>query len=234
MPQTPQPNDPQFDDLRKLLAMKRAERPPRETMDNFLGEFHKRLADEQAADAARRANSWWLRLRETLGIAPAVPGDEAFPALRRLLSLKRYEHPSPAYLDNFLMRLNRRLLAEQMHPVAFGERLRQSLTERPLAFAQVGVAFALTFVLTIQSYNYWQRRDASVTAHAPAPTIIAAAAPERPVQVIYDDARANVPQEEATDSAVMLVPTIGSRPNVHFVMDRVDITPKVYAASFNY
>lgn len=233
MSQTPQPNDPQFDDLHRLLAMKRAERPPQETMDNFLGEFHKRLADEQVADAARRANSWWLRLRETLGIAPAVPGDEAFPALRRLLSLKRYEHPSPAYLDNFLMRLNRRLLAEQLHPVAFWVRLRESLTERPLAFAQVGVAFALTFVLTIQFYNHWQRRDASLTAQTSAPTIIAAV-PERPVQVIYDDARANTPQEEATDSAVMLVPAIGSRPNVHFVMDRVDITPRIYAASFNY
>ena len=233
MPQTP-PNNPQFDDLRKLLAMKRAERPPQETMDNFLGEFHKRLADEQAADAARRANSWWLRLRERLGIAPAVPGDEAFPALRRLLSLKRYEHPSPAYLDNFLMRLNRRLVAERMHPFSVLAWLRESLTERPVAFAQVGVAFALTFVLTIQFYNYWHRRDAAMTAQASAPTIIAATAPERPVHVIYDDARANAPQDEATDSAVMLVPAVGSRPNVHFVMDRVDITPRVYAASFNY
>ena len=230
MSQTPQPNDPQFDDLRRLLATKRAERPPQETMDNFLGEFHKRLADEQATDAARRANSWWLRLRERLGIAPAVPGDEAFPALRRLLSLKRYERPSPAYLDNFLMRLNRRLLAEQMQPTAFLARLRQSLTERPLAFAQVGVAFALTFALTIQFYNHWQRSHAPVSAQAPAPTIIAAAAPERQVHVTYDDAHA----VDASDGSVVMMPAGVTHPHIHFVMDHVDFTPKVYAASFNY
>ncbi|MFA6563978.1 MAG: hypothetical protein WCV00_18900 [Verrucomicrobiia bacterium] len=235
MSQTPQPNDPQFDDLRRLLSLKRAERPPQETMDGFLDEFHKRLANEQVADAARRANSWWLRLRERLGIAPAVPGDEAFPALRRLLLLKRYEHPSPAYLDNFLMRLNRRLIAEQMPPVAFWARLRQSLTQRPLAFVQVAVVGALTFALTIQFYNQWQRSHATLAAQAaPAPTIIAAAVPERPVQVIYDDARANARQEETADSGVMMMPAIENRAHVHFVMDRVDITPKVYAASFNY
>lgn len=228
-----QPNDPQFDDLRRLLAMKRAERPPQESMDGFLAEFHKRLADEQAADAARRANSFWLRLRERLGIPPAVPGDEAFPALRRLLSLKHYERPSPAYLDNFLMRLNRRLLAEQMRPAAFWTRLFQSLTERPFAFAQVGVAFALTFVLTIQFYNYWQRGQVAATVQPATPTIIAAAS-ERPVQVIYDDTRANDRREETVDSAVMLLPAFENQPRVHFVMDRVDITPKVYAASFNY
>ncbi|MBI5821101.1 MAG: hypothetical protein HZA88_19195 [Verrucomicrobia bacterium] len=233
MPPTRQPNDPQFDDLRRLLAMKRAERPPQETMDGFLVAFHKRLADEQAADAARRANSFWLRLRERLGIAPAVPGDEAFPALCRLLSLKRYERPSPAYLDNFLMRLNRRLLAEQMRPTAFWTRLLQSLTERPFAFAQVGVAFALTFVLTIQFYNHWQRGQVAATVQPATPTIVAAAS-ERPVQVIYDDARANDRREETVDSAVMLLPAFESQPRVHFVMDRVDITPKVYAASFNY
>ncbi len=233
MSPTQQPNDPQFDDLRRLLAMKRAERPPQETMDGFLSEFHKRLADEQAADAARRANSFWLRVREWLGVPPAVPGDEAFPALRRLLSLKRYEHPSPAYFDNFLMRLNRRLVAEQMQPTAFWTRLARSLTDRPLAFAQVGVAFALTFVLTIQFYNYWQPGQVTARISAPAPTIVAAA-PERPVHVIYDDARANDRQEEATDSAVMLLPQIENQPHVQFVMDRVDITPKVYAASFNY
>jgi len=228
---TPQPNDPQFDDLRRLLAMKRAERPPQETMDGFLDAFHKRLADEQAADAARRANSWWLRLRERLGIAPAVPGDEAFPALRRLLALKRFERPSPAYFDNFLMRLNRRLLAEQMPPAAFWARLRQSLTQRPLAFAQVAVAFALTFVLTIQFYERWQRSHAAILAQAaPAPTIIAAAAPERPVQVIYDDTHA----VDAPDGSIVMLPPGVTHPHTHFVMDHVDFTPKVYAASLNY
>ena len=167
--------------------------------------------------------------------ATVVPGDEAFPALRRLLSLKRYEQPSPAYFDNFVMRLNRRLLAEQMPPAAFWARLRQSLTQRPLAFAQVAVVGALTFVLTIQFYNQWQRSHPPLTAQtAPAPTIIAAAVPERPVHVIYDDARANDRQEEAADSSIMMLPAIESRPHVQFVMDRVDITPKVYAASFNY
>ena len=230
MSQTPPPNDPQFDDLHRLLAMKRAERPPQETMDGFLAAFHKRLADEQAADAARRANSWWLRLRERLGFAPAVPGDEAFPALRRLVALKRYERPSPAYLDGFLMRLNRRPLAEQMPPAAFWTRLRQSLTERPLAVAQVGVAFALTFVLTIQVYNRWQGGHAPASAQAPVPTIIAAAAPERQVNVVYDDARVL----DAPDGSVVMLPAGVTHPQTHFVMDNVDFTPKVYAVSFNY
>jgi hypothetical protein len=231
MPPTRQPNDPQFDDLRRLLAMKRAERPPQETMDNFLGEFHKRLDDEQAADTARRANSWLLRLRERLGIAPAVPGDEAFPALRRLLSLKRYEHPSPAYLDNFLVRLNRRLIAEQMPPTALWARFRQSLGHRPLAYAQVAAAAALMFVLTLQFNNHWQNKQTALTAQtAPAPTIIAAAAPERQVQVTYDDTRA----EDAPDGSVIMMPAGITHPRVHFVIDRVDITPRVYAASLNY
>ncbi len=230
MSQTPPPNDPQFDDLHRLLATKRAERPPQETMDGFLGEFHKRLADEQAADAARRANSWWLRLRERLDIAPAVPGDEAFPALRRLVALKRYERPSPAYLDNFLMRLNRRMLAEQMSPVAFLARLRQSLAERPFAVAQVAVACVLTFALTIQVYNRWQGGHGPSIAQAPAPTIIAAAAPERQVNVIYDDARA----ADAPDGSVVMLPAGVTHPQTHFVMDSVDFTPKVYAVSFNY
>lgn len=230
MPPIRQPNDPRFDDLRRLLAVKRAERPPQETMDNFLGEFHKRLADEQAADTARRANSWLLRLRERLGIAPTVPGDEAFPALRRLLSLKRYEHPSPAYLDNFLMRLNRRLLAEQMPPAALWTRLRQSLGQRPLAYAQIAAAAALVFVLTIQFDNHWQGKQTILAAQtAPAPTIIAAA-PERQVQVTYDDTRA----EDAPDGSVIMMPAGVTHPRVHFVIDRVDITPRVYAASLNY
>lgn len=229
MSQTPPPNDPQFDDLRCLLAMKRAEQPPRETMNGFLAEFHKRLADEQAADAARRANSWWLRLRERLGFAPAVPGDEAFPALRGLLALKRYERPSAAYLDNFLMRLNRRLLAEQWHPVTFRAWLRQAFTERPLAVVQVGVAFALTFALTIRVYEGWQGSHPSEVAKAPAPTIFAAT-PERQVNVVYDDARA----EDAPDGSVVMLPAGVTHPQTHFVMDHVDFTPKVYAVSFNY
>ena len=124
-------------------------------------------------------------------------------------------------------------LLASSRPAAFGVRLLQSLTERPFAFAQVGVAFALTFVLTIQFYNHWQRGQVAATVQPATPTIVAAAS-ERPVQVIYDDARANDRREETADSAVMLLPAFESQPRVHFVMDRVDITPKVYAASFNY
>lgn len=230
MSRTPSPNDPQFDDLQRLLAMKRAEQPPQETMNGFLTEFHKRLADEQAADAARRANSWWLRLRERLGVAPAVPGDEAFPVLCRLLALKRFEQPSPGYFDNFLMRLNRRLLAEQMHPAAFGAWLRRLFTDRPLAVVQVGVAFAITFVLTVQVYEHWQPGRVVAGSQAPAATIVATAAPEHQVNVIYDDARA----EDAPDGSVVMLPAGVTHPQTHFVMDQVDFTPKVYAVSFNY
>jgi hypothetical protein len=228
MSRTPSPNDPQFDELRRLLAAKRAERPPQETMDGFLGEFHKRLADEQIAAAARRANSWWLRLRERLGVAPAVPGDEAFPALRRLLALKRYERPSPAYLDNFLMRLNRRMLAGPIRPAAFWTWVRQSLATRPLAVAQVGVAFAL--MLTIHFYDRGQDGRAPLVAQTPPPVIVAAASPERQVNVIYDDARA----VDAPDGSVVMLPAGVTHPQTHFVMDHVDVTPKVYAVSFNY
>ena len=230
MSQTPQPNNPQFDALRRLLAAKRTERPPQETMDGFLGEFHKRLADEQAAEAARHANTWWLRLRERLGLAPAVPGDEAFPALHRLLSLKRFEQPSPAYFDNFVMRLNRRLVAEHRPSPASWARLRESLTERPMALVQVGVAFALTFALTIQFHDYWQSRRVPASAQAPTPTIIASAVPERDVHVTYDDARAM----DAPDSSVVMLPAGVTHPDIHFVMDHVDFKPQVYAASFNY
>ena len=230
MSQTPAPNDPQFDDLRRLLAMKRAEQPPPETMNGFLSEFHKRLADEQAADTARRANSWWLRLRERVGLAPAVPGDEAFPMLRRLLALKRYEQPSPAYFDNFLMRLNRRLLSEQMHPVTFGTWLREVFTERPRALVQVGVAFALTFALVIRFHDGGQGAQPLQAAKAPATTIVASTTPERQVNVVYDDTRA----EDSPDGSVVVFPAGVTHPQTHFVMDRVDFTPKVYAVSFNY
>ena len=92
------------------------------------------------------------------------------------------------------------------------------------------MAFALTFALTIQFYNHWQRSHAPVSAQAPAPTIIAAAAPERQVHVTYDDAHAM----DTPDGSVIMLPAGATRPHVHFVMDRVDITPRVYAASFNY
>jgi uncharacterized protein YjlB len=113
----------------------------------------------------------------------------------------------------------------------FWARLRQSLGQRPLAFAQVAAAAALVFLVTIQVYNHWQNKQAVLTAQtATAPTVVATAAPERQVQVTYDDSRA----EDAPDGSVVMLPAGVTHPRVHFVMDRVDITPRIYAASFNY
>jgi len=50
------------------------------------------------------------------------------------------------------------------------------------------------------------------------------------VHVTYDDAHA----VDASDGSVVMMPAGVTHPHIHFVMDHVDFTPKVYAASFNY
>ncbi|HUJ11945.1 MAG TPA: hypothetical protein VL171_18190 [Verrucomicrobiae bacterium] len=47
--------------------------------------------------------------------------------LQRLLALKRYEHPAPAYFDGFLTEFHRRLLAETQPQIAWWERALEGL-----------------------------------------------------------------------------------------------------------
>ncbi|MCX7826958.1 MAG: hypothetical protein N2689_15600 [Verrucomicrobiae bacterium] len=172
MPTPPQPpDDPQFDDLRRLLALKRHEAPPKETMDGFLAEFHRRQEEDRAAEIARQANRWSLRLREWLGIPPTVPGDEAFPALRRLLALKRYETPPAAYFENFLARLRWRMVAQQEQPVTFRARWRESLTARPAVVAQLAVATAVLVLLAGVAADRWTRPPTAPWEAGPATAV---------------------------------------------------------------
>jgi hypothetical protein len=234
MANTPQhPDDRQFDELRRLLAMKRHEQPPRRRMDGFVSEFHRRLAADRAAEISRRAAHPWLRLREWLGMPPAVPGDESFDALRRLLALKRYEQPTRAYLAGFVTQFHRRLRESENPAPGFIARLRVTFGDRPFAAAQFAGACLLAVALTVATGLYRQR-----DAGQPAYRIVASAAMDDareaalPVHYVLDSADGN--SEEVLDASVLKLPTFTPKPAVHFVMDSVDLTPRVYETAFNF
>lgn len=85
--------DPQFDKLRRLLAVKRHERPPSDYFENFLGEFHRR----QRAEPLHHAG-WWEQLREFFRAEPLLAARYALgSAIAVLLCVNIYymTHPSP-------------------------------------------------------------------------------------------------------------------------------------------
>ena len=229
------PDDPRFDDLRRLLALKRHETAPKETMDGFLSEFHRRQEEDRAAEIARQANRWSLRLREWLGVPPSVPGDEAFPALRRLLTLKRYEAPPAVYFENFLARLRWRLVAEQQQPQTLWARCRGLVTERPAVLARFAVAAAAVLVLAGLAVDRWTRQQTAKSEFGPM-TIVSAAPMmrEEPVRVVYVDAATEPRQEEPVETAAMKLPFPEARPGVHFVSDTIDFSPRQYATLAHY
>jgi hypothetical protein len=87
-------NDPQFDKLRRLLALKRYQRPPPQYFENFLDEFHRR----QRAEPIRVAG-WWERFVELLRGEPLLIARYALAtAALVLLCLNAYfiSHPTAA------------------------------------------------------------------------------------------------------------------------------------------
>ena len=238
MPNAPQqPDDRQFDALRQLLAQKRAEQPPKPVMDNFVAEFHRRLADDRAAQLARRANRPWLRLLEWIGLPPSVPGDEAFASLRRLLSLKRYEQPAAEYLAGFVAQFHCRLRESDLADTGFASRLRDLIAERPFAVAQFAGACLVAALLGLSAgaYQYVTHQQAQQIAAAQhAPVIVASAMsePSAPVHYVFDNT--DNTREEMQDLSVLKMPTLPRKPRVHFVMDSVELQPRIYEASLNF
>ncbi len=62
--------DPNFDQLRRLLKLKRHEQPPPRYFNDFSTQVVARL---QAAQAASAYQSWWQRLWAGLELRPVVP-----------------------------------------------------------------------------------------------------------------------------------------------------------------
>jgi hypothetical protein len=63
-------DDPNFDQLRRLLKLKRHEQPPPRYFNDFSSQVVARLQEAQAASAGQ---SWWQRLWEGLELRPVVP-----------------------------------------------------------------------------------------------------------------------------------------------------------------
>jgi len=59
--------DPEFEKLRRLLAVKRHERPPANYFENFLDEFHRRQRTEPL-----RKPGWWEQLTELFRAEPLL------------------------------------------------------------------------------------------------------------------------------------------------------------------
>lgn len=238
MPDAPrQPDGRQFDALRELLAQKQSEQPPKPVMDNFVAEFHRRLADDRAAALARRACRPWLRLLEWIGLPPAVPGDEAFAALRRLLSLKRYERPAAEYLAGFVAQFHRRLRESELARTGFAPQLRALIAERPFAVAQFAGACLVAALLGLSAgaYQYWQhQRAAQFAAAQRAPIIVASAMaePAAPVHYVFDNT--DTARDEAPDPSVFRVPATPRMQRVQFVMDHVEPHARIHEASYNF
>jgi hypothetical protein len=238
MPDAPrQPDDRQFDALRELLAQKRAEQPPKPLMDNFVAEFHRRLADDRAAQLARRANRPWLRLLEWIGLPPSVPGDEAFATLRRLLSLKRYERPAAEYFAGFVAQFHRRLRESEMTGTGFASQLRALIADRPFAVAQFAGACLVAALLGLSAgaYQYMQhQRGAQFAAAQRAPIIVASAVNESaaPVHYVFDNT--DTARDEAPDPSVFRIPATPRMQRVQFVMDHVEPHARIHEASYNF
>ncbi len=73
-------NNPEFDKLRRLLAIKRRERPPQSYFDGFLSEFHRR----QRAEPIRR-RGWWEQLSEFFRAEPLLAARYALATAAVLL-----------------------------------------------------------------------------------------------------------------------------------------------------
>lgn len=73
-------HDPEFHKLRRLLALKRHERPPQGYYENFLDEFHRR----QRVEPIRRLG-WWEQLAEFFRSEPLLAARYALAAAAVLL-----------------------------------------------------------------------------------------------------------------------------------------------------
>lgn len=79
-------SDPEFDKLRRLLALKRHESPSPAYFDNFLREFHQRQRAEPI-----RARGWWEQMIEWFRAEPLLAARYALgTALVALLAVNAY------------------------------------------------------------------------------------------------------------------------------------------------
>ncbi|MGD1019031.1 MAG: hypothetical protein ABSA12_06900 [Verrucomicrobiia bacterium] len=169
--------------------------------------------------------------------------------LQRLLALKRYEQPSPEYLDNFLSEFHGRLMAETQQAAWWERALRgidSLLVVGTMRVWRYGVASAMG-VAVVMSVMWMSVRQMNAPDGALDQTAAA-----NPSLVLADSQATPAPSHSVTDSIVAPVPAslqavpgddqLASAGSVdsaqalvradytapRYVLDRIEVTPASY------
>ncbi len=148
--------------------------------------------------------------------------------LQRLLALKRYEQPAPAYFENFLVEFHRRQQADERSRARVWERIAAIWTVEPIRAWQYGFAGAMG-VAVVAAGMMWagSRTPQSLTVATNAAVSVVAkaiAAPSSPVvtpRALPEDTQPPVTLVAASDESVD-----SAEPN--YVLDRVPVLPVTY------
>lgn len=147
--------------------------------------------------------------------------------LQRLLALKNYEQPAPAYFDNFLTRFHQRLAAEEARPT-FWQRFFSFGDAELLGSWRVGLAGACGLALCAGLLWIGLRNTNEAIMSATPITVLS--------PVVFTDPAENEPQLRLSDfprqnsGELLAIDTVAAAPAPlpRYVLDRIAITPASY------
>jgi hypothetical protein len=165
---------------------------------------------------------------------------------QRLLALKRYEHPSPEYFDNFLAEFHSRLVAQTQPRAAWWERvlggIDDFLSAEAMQVWRYGLASTLgvSMIVGLMWMGLRQTSDFTGTsdlAGAPNPSLMVIAPPSSqsspeasstpfasPPHVVPVDYQ--LAMADSADTAPATVRMASTTPQ--YVLDRISVTPASY------
>lgn len=160
---------------------------------------------------------------------------------QRLLALKRYEHPSPEYFDNFLAEFHRRLVAETQPHAAWWERvlggIDDFLSAEAMQVWRYGLASTLgvSMIVGLMWLGLRQTNDSAGMpdlAAAPNPSLLVIAPPSSQSAPVASSISLVSPVDyqlamaDSADTAPATVRTASTTPQ--YVLDRISVTPASY------
>jgi hypothetical protein len=150
--------------------------------------------------------------------------------LQRLLALKRYEQPAPAYFDNFLAQFHQRLDAVEAHPTFWQRFLRDSAGE-PLGLWRLGLAGVCGLALCVSLVWMGLRSSHEAVLSANQLTTFSTvrlAEPTQPSEIGSELLLRHIPRANSGELLALDTVAIAPAPPPRYVLDRIAITPASY------